>query len=537
MNNIGYKNPNANLESLGISHFNNAYWNLSPEELIEQSIKRGSGVLTDTGALSIRTGEFTGRAPKDRFIVKDEITKHRVDWGKINMPISPKRYAKLYKKVTTHLVGKDIFIQDVYACADERYRMNVRVIAEYPWSAQFIHNMFRNFSHEELQHFVPDWKILCAPGFQADPQLDGVPRHNFAIVNFTAKTILIGGTGYTGEMKKGIFAVLNFLLPERHNVLPMHCSVNVGGKGDAAVFFGLSGTGKTTLSADPERDLIGDDEHGWSDETLFNFEGGCYAKCINLSEEKEPDIYHAIKHGAILENVIFYPNSRIPNYEDSTITENTRVSYPLAHIDNLKEDSITSAPKNIFFLTCDAFGVLPPISKLDPAQAMYHFISGYTAKVAGTEEGITDPVATFSSCFGSPFLPLHATEYAEMLGKKMQESGAQTWLVNTGWTGGAFGKGRRIKLKYTRAMINAAMRGDLDEVEYEVLEVFNLQIPKSCPGVPSEILNPRNTWSDKIAYDGKEEDLAQRFMKNFEHFKDKASQQILEAGPKSTVGV
>jgi len=383
-----------------------------------------------------------------------------------------------------------------------------------------------------LKRFTPDWSILCAPGFQADPKVDGTRQENFAIINFSKKCIIIGGTGYTGEIKKGIFSVLNYILPKEHNVLSMHCSANVGKEGDVAIFFGLSGTGKTTLSADPDRKLIGDDEHGWSENGIFNFEGGCYAKTIDLSPEKEPQIYKAIKHRAILENIGFYEGTQTPDFSDSSITQNTRVSYPIDHIDNAVCPSSGGHPKNIFFLTADAFGILPPISKLTPAQAMYYFISGYTAKVAGTEEGVVDPEATFSACFGAPFLPLHATYYAEMLGQKMQQHQTNVWLVNTGWTGGAFGVGKRINLKYTRAMISAALQGALDEVDYVTHEVFGLAMPVSCPGGPSEVLKPRRTWADKAAYDENANELAAAFVKNFRKFQDQASADILAAAPK-----
>ncbi|MDX1686212.1 MAG: phosphoenolpyruvate carboxykinase (ATP), partial [Saprospiraceae bacterium] len=404
---------------------------------------------------------------------------------------------------------------------------------ERPWSAQFAYNMFLRFNRFEKNDFKPHWTILCAPGFKADPDEDGTIASNFAILNFTKQRIIIGGTGYTGEIKKGIFSVLNFVLPIEKNVLSMHCSANMGEDGDTAVFFGLSGTGKTTLSADANRQLIGDDEHGWSHNGIFNFEGGCYAKCIDLSPEKEPEIFGAIKHRAILENIIFKDGTRTPDFEDASITQNTRVSYPIYHIDNIAPGSKGEHPKNIFFLTCDAFGVLPPISKLTRGQAMYHFISGYTAKVAGTEEGVKEPKATFSSCFGAPFLPLHPTVYAEMLGEKMDKHNVNIWLVNTGWTGGAYGVGERMGLNYTRAMIRAALRGDLQNVEYQEHPVFGINMPMSCPQVPSELLNPRNTWEHKQDYDEQANLLANLFTRNFDKFKDKASEDILEAAPES----
>ena len=534
MKEIGIKNPSASLADVGIQGVNTAYWNLTPEELTEETIKRGLGVLSDTGAICINTGEFTGRSPKDRFIVKDAITADTVDWNNINMPFDADAFDRLEAKVAAYFEGKDVFVRDAYACADDNYRLNLRLFTEYPWSNMFAYNMFLRPSSTEVASFDPEWTVLCAPGFMANAEIDGTRQHNFAIMNFTKKRVIIGGTAYTGEIKKGIFSALNFILPHQRKVLSMHCSANVGNDGDVAVFFGLSGTGKTTLSADPERQLIGDDEHGWSDKGVFNFEGGCYAKCIDLTEEKEPDIYRAVKHGAILENIVFEEGTRTPDYTRSDITENTRVSYPIHHISNALPESKAGRPKNIFFLTCDAFGTLPPISKLTKGQAMYHFISGYTAKVAGTEAGITEPVATFSACFGAPFLPLHPTKYAEMLGEKMEEQAVDIWLVNTGWTGGEYGVGSRIKLRYTRAMITAALEGELAKSEFTAHEVFGLQMPTSCPDVPDELLNPRNTWSDKAAYDAKANELARFFVDNFKKFEDQADEEILAAAPVAT---
>ncbi len=531
MEKFGIKNPRASLKTTGVESVR-IFWNLSPERLIEETISRRQGVLTHSGALAIRTGKFTGRAPRDRFIVKDQITAHSVDWGAVNQPIAPQYYQQLEKKVQEYLSDRDVFVRDVYACSDARYRLKVRLVSEYPWSNQFAYNMFLRPEEEGLLQFEPDWTILCAPGFEADPLIDGTRQNNFAILNFSKKQILIGGTGYTGEIKKGIFSALNFILPLKHQILPMHCSANVGPKGDTAIFFGLSGTGKTTLSADPDRFLIGDDEHGWSNEGVFNFEGGCYAKCIGLSAEKEPQIYQAIKHGAILENVGFFENTRLPDYNDRKITENTRVSYPLHHIDNAWSKPKANQPENIFFLTCDAFGVLPPISKLTPEQAMYYFISGYTAKVAGTEAGINEPQTTFSACFGAPFLPLHPTIYANMLGEKMRRRQVNVWLVNTGWTGGSYGVGKRISLPYTRAMVTAALNGDLNEVKYRKHEIFGLESPAQCPGVPDQLLNPRQTWNDPTAYDLKAQELARAFNRNFQRFEDRAKPAVIAAAPK-----
>ncbi|MCT4582048.1 MAG: phosphoenolpyruvate carboxykinase (ATP) [Flavobacteriales bacterium] len=531
MNEFGIKPTTANLPELGLGNVANAFWNLTPAELVEESILRGHGALADSGALAIDTGEFTGRSPKDRFIVADSKTEDAVWWGDINIKMTPEHFDNLLAKATAYLQNRDIFVRDAYACADKNHQLNIRVINEYPWSNQFASNMFLRPTQEELNDFNPEWTIINAPGFYANPETDGTRQHNFAAINFTKKMIVIGGTGYTGEIKKGIFSVLNFILPHERNVLSMHCSSNVGKDGDTAVFFGLSGTGKTTLSADPNRKLIGDDEHGWADGTVFNFEGGCYAKCIDLSAEKEPQIWDAIKFGAILENINFLENTSTVDFHDKSKTENTRVSYPIHHIDNIQEGSIGTTPKNIFFLTADAFGVLPPISKLTKGQAMYHFISGYTAKVAGTEAGITEPVTAFSACFGAPFLPLHPTKYAEMLGQKMTENNVNIWLINTGWTGGAYGTGKRMSLKYTRAMITAALEGELDHVAYTNHEIFGLAMPTTCPNVPDEVLSPKNTWEDKDAYDVKANNLAEQFIKNFEQFADNANEEIMAAAP------
>ncbi len=425
-----------------------------------------------------------------------------------------------------------MYVRDAFACSKEAYRLSLRVVTEFPYSNLFAHNMFIRPTDEEIKKFEAEWNVICAPGFKADPERDGTRQSNFAIMNFSKKTLLIGGTGYTGEIKKGIFSALNFILPHEKNVLSMHCSANVGEQGDTAVFFGLSGTGKTTLSSDPNRKLIGDDEHGWDDQSVFNFEGGCYAKTINLSRENEPQIYDAIKFGALLENIGFKEGSTEVDYTDSSITENTRVSYPIHHIENVQEGLKGGVPKNIFFLTCDAYGVLPPISKLTPGQAMYHFISGYTAKVAGTEAGVTEPQVVFSACFGAPFMPLHPTKYAEMLGEKMSKHQVNVWLINTGWSGGAYGEGSRIKLKYTRNMITAALEGKLNDVAYQEHEIFGLAMPESCPDVPGEMLNPKNTWKDKEAYERKAQKLADAFNENFKKFEENANEEIMAAAPK-----
>ncbi len=521
--------PTAALKALGITTYKEIHYQQTPGDLVTQTLERNEGVLNDTGALVIKTGEFTGRSPKDKFIVKDSITENTVNWNDFNIPIESKYFDIVYSKMMHYLSAKEIWVRDSYACADPTYRTNIRTINENPWSNLFAYNMFLRPS--ELENFKPDWHIIQAPGFHADPVTDGTRQHNFAMVSFTKKIILIGGSGYTGEMKKGIFTILNYILPQNENVLSMHCSANMGKDGDTAIFFGLSGTGKTTLSADPNRSLIGDDEHGWTNDSVFNFEGGCYAKTIDLSEDKEPEIYRAIKHGALVENTVFFEGSNKIDFSSKEITENTRVSYPLHYISNALEPSVGKTPKNIFFLTADAYGILPPISKLSPGQAMYQFISGYTAKVAGTEAGVTEPKSTFSACFGAPFMPLHPGKYAAMLGEKMKTHQVNVWMINTGWSGGPYGIGHRMKLPYTRAMITAALEGKLDNITYEAHPVFGMMMPLSCPDVPSEILNPRNTWSDKNDYDVKAKELAKQFKKNFEKYEAGVNDEIKAAAP------
>lgn len=535
MSHFGITPSKHDLKYIGLQNALNVFWNLSPSELVEETILNGEGVLADTGALAVDTGEFTGRSPKDKFIVCDNKTENTVWWGDINIKFTPEKFEHLRQRITAYLANRDIYARDVYACADPKFRMNIRVLTEYPWSNMFAYNMFLRPTKEELKAFLPEWHIICAPGFKADPEIDGTRQHNFAAIDFSRKMILIGGTGYTGEIKKGIFSVLNYILPQEKNTLSMHCSANIGKDGDTAVFFGLSGTGKTTLSADPNRGLIGDDEHGWADGSVFNFEGGCYAKTIDLSAEKEPEIWEAIKFGSLLENVVFTEDSTSVDFADGTKTENTRVSYPIHYIKNAVSPSVGGDPKNIFFLTCDAFGVLPPISKLTIPQAMYHFISGYTAKVAGTEMGITEPQTTFSACFGRAFLPLHPAKYAELLGKKIKSGDVNVWLVNTGWTGGSYGVGERIKLRYTRALITAALNGSLNTVKYETLPVFNLQFPVSCPDVPAEMLSPKNTWKDKAAFSDTLNKLANQFVKNFNQYAEGTGKEILDAAPKAEV--
>lgn len=507
-----------------------AQWNLAPEELSQISIDKNQAEKASSGAINVLTGKFTGRSPKDRFIVKDEITENTVWWGDINIPFDTGKFDALYDKVVKHLSDKELFVRDAYACADDRYKLKIRSINEKPWSNLFVYNMFIRPTEEELKGFgEPDWLIINAPSFLADPEIDGTRQGNFAILNFTKKIALIGGTGYTGEIKKGIFSALNFTLPTFKNTMPMHCSANIGEDGDTAMFFGLSGTGKTTLSADANRKLIGDDEHGWTeDNVIFNFEGGCYAKAINLSAESEPEIFGAIKENALLENIVFKEGTNEVDFENKSITENTRVSYPIYHIENIAKPSLGKNPKNIFFLSFDAFGVLPPIAKLNPAQTAYLFISGYTSKVAGTEAGITEPQTTFSACFGAPFMPLHPAKYAAMLSEKVEETGVNVWLLNTGWNG----QGKRMALKDTRAVIQAALHGKLDNVEYKQDPYFGFQIPQTCEGVSSnDILKVESSWDDLDEYDKTARLLASKFKENFKEYEEIADDHILSGGP------
>lgn len=508
------------------------HYQLAADELTCEALQRQEGVLNDTGALCITTGEFTGRSPKDKFIVKDAVTADTVNWNNFNLPIAEAHFLQLRSDVLAYMNGlEEVWVRDCHACATPAFRLNLRVITETAAANLFAYNMFLRPAEEDLDYFTPQWEVIHAPGFTATPAVHGTRQHNFAVISFTHKTILIGGTAYTGEIKKGVFTVLNFLLPQFKNTLSMHCSANKGKAGDVALFFGLSGTGKTTLSADPARKLIGDDEHGWNHNHVFNFEGGCYAKCIDLDEAKEPDIFHTIKPGALLENTVFYEGSHQVDFSNNSITENTRVSYPLHYIPGAVEPSIGNIPSHIFFLTCDAYGVLPPVSRLTPEQAMYQFISGYTAKVAGTETGVTEPKSTFSACFGAPFIPLHPAVYADMLGEKIKDHQVKVWLINTGWTGGGYGAGNRIALRYTRAMITAALKGDLETVAFEKHPVFGLDIPKICAGVPTELLNPRSTWTDTAAYDAAAAKLAKEFRENFARYADKVAAEILAASP------
>jgi phosphoenolpyruvate carboxykinase (ATP) len=504
-------------------------YQLSPQELKKRAVEAGEGILSGSSALAVSTGEFTGRSPEDRYIVRDRITDTRVSWNDVNIPFGQNMFDRLYTKVVNYLASRHIFVRDSRLCADTDYALTVRSFTEYAFQDLFISNMFIN--PDALPCPQPEWTILAAPGFRADPQTDGTRQHNFSIINFSRRTVLIGGTAYTGEIKKAMFSVLNFLLPYK-GVLPMHCAANRGANGDTAVFFGLSGTGKTTLSADPERDLIGDDEHGWSGRSIFNFEGGCYAKAAGLTPANEPQICRAIRGSALLENVGFFKGTDIPDFSDIQRTENTRVSYPLTHISNAVIPSVGAVPKNVFFLTADAFGVLPPISRLTRGQAMYHFISGYTAKVAGTEYGINEPQATFSACFAKAFLPLHATRYAALLGRKLENHAVNVWLVNTGWTGGAYGAGKRISLSCTRSLIRAALSGSLDHARYYSDPVFGLAIPEEVSGVPATLLNPAEAWPDKSAYLDQAARLAGLFNQNFRQFAGFADEEILASAPK-----
>jgi phosphoenolpyruvate carboxykinase (ATP) len=505
--------------------------NLPVAQLIETAIKRGEASLAANGALLAVTGARTGRSPKDKFTVDDETTHALVHWGKVNQPFAPERFDALLGRVLKHMSERELYLQDLYCGADPAYRMPIRVIAEYAWHTLFVRQLFVRPEAAELAAHAPEFTVIAAPEFEAVPERDGTRSGAFILADFTRKIVLIGGTKYAGEMKKSVFGIMNFLVPGR-DVLPMHCSANVGADEVTALFFGLSGTGKTTLSADPARRLIGDDEHGWSPSGVFNFEGGCYAKCVDLSEEKEPQIYHAIRFGSVLENVILDPVTRAPDYADIRLTENTRAAYPVSFIENSVIPGVGGHPRNVMFLAADAFGVLPPIARLTPEQAMYHFLSGYTAKLAGTEAGMgSEPVPEFSACFGAPFLPLAPKVYAEMLGKRLKQHKAACWLVNTGWSGGKFGVGERMSIMISRALVHAALSGQLDKAEFVTEPAFGLHIPVSCPNVPAQVLNPRNAWADKAAYDRTAAELAARFEKNFEQFD--APDAVRKAGPKA----
>ncbi|MBN2731502.1 MAG: phosphoenolpyruvate carboxykinase (ATP) [Balneolaceae bacterium] len=531
MSNQTHPRSSVGLDYLNLENNDNTLWNLTPPELYEEAIQNGEAILTDDYALRVLTGKYTGRSPQDKFIVDQPSIHNDIDWGDINQPISEDIFDNLFEKVTNYLADKKLYIKDCYAGADKKYQLNVRVVSEAAYHGLFAHNMFIRPGEKELENHEPDFTVLAAPNLKADPEKDGTRSEAFILVNFDKKIILIGGTLYSGEVKKGIFGVMNYLMPKQ-DVMAMHCSANMSKEGDTAVFFGLSGTGKTTLSSDPERILIGDDEHGWSEDGVFNIEGGCYAKTINLSREGEPLIYATTEMpGTILENVVLNKD-RSPDFDDVSLTQNTRCSYPIHYIPNASDEGTGNHPNNVIFLTCDAFGVLPPISKLTPEQAMYHFISGYTAKVAGTERGVTEPQATFSACFGAPFMPLHPTVYAELLANKIRRHNADVWLINTGWTGGAHGVGHRMDLAHTRQMLSEALEGNLNDVDYKLDDIFGLAIPERVEGVPNEILVPRNTWENKEAYDNKARQLAQMFAENFQHFEGEASDELIKAGPK-----
>ena len=516
------------LSYLGITATKEIYRNLPVAILTEKALARGEGTLSNTGALVVKTGKYTGRSANDKFIVDTPAVHDEIAWGKVNRPIDKATYDAIYSKVVAYLQNREIFVFDGFAGADKKYMQRFRSINELASQNLFIHQLLRRPTEEDLVDFKPDYTIIAAPGFKCIPEIDGTRSEAAILVNYEEKMVVICGTQYAGEIKKSVFSVMNYILPKM-GVFPMHCSANIGHDGDSAVFFGLSGTGKTTLSADPNRKLIGDDEHGWADDSVFNFEGGCYAKCINLSKEKEPDIYNAIKFGALVENVVMDPDTREFDFDDASLAENSRVGYPVEYINNAElSGKSQSVPKTVIFLTADAYGVLPPISKLDKNQAMYYFVSGFTSKLAGTEIGITSPVPTFSTCFGEPFLPLDPSVYANMLAEKVEKSGANVYLVNTGWNG----TGKRMKLAYTRAMITAALNGTLEKAEFVTDPHFGVAVPTTCEGVPSELMIPANTWEDKAAYEAKAKELAKSFVENFKKYTH-MSPEVVAAGPKA----
>src|SRR5215468_3741066 len=528
---LGRKNTSYELDNYGLREPDRVYWNLTPPELYEEIARRNEGILSDHGAMLVDTGEHTGRAAKDKAIVREAGSEDKVFWGDVNKDFPQDKFNALKERMMAHANGRDLFVQDTFVGADNKFRLPVRVINELAWHSLFARTMFISEENESTPH-QPEFTIINFPSFQANPQRDGTRSPTFILMDFSQKLVLIGGTSYAGETKKSAFTVMNYLLPQS-GVMSMHCSANVGGAGDVAIFFGLSGTGKTTLSADPERRLIGDDEHGWSDDGVFNIEGGCYAKVIKLSAEAEPDIYRTTRmFGTILENVVYDQNTRRIDLDDARKTENTRASYPLTSISNIVPEGRAGHPRNIIMLTADAFGVLPPVARLSPEQAMYHFLSGYTAKVAGTERGVKEPEATFSTCFGAPFMVLHPGVYADLLGKKMAQHNAACWLVNTGWSGGPYGVGQRMKIAYTRAMIRAILNGTLAQIETTADPIFGVQIPASCPDVPDEVLQPRNTWGDKDAYDAAAKDLARRFNENFKKYEAGVSEAVRAVAPK-----
>ncbi|MCG3206458.1 MAG: Phosphoenolpyruvate carboxykinase (ATP) [Anaerolineae bacterium] len=533
MENVGVFSKKVGLDAQGLTNLNKVYWNLSTASLYEEAVKRGEGTVVHLGPLVVDTRPHTGRSPNDKFTVDEPSSSEHIWWGKVNKPIPAENFDDLHGRMTAYLQNKDVFVQDCWAGADRDYRLAVRIITERASASMFSRNMFIKSKQDEQETFEPQFTVLAVPSFHGRGKNDNLNTETFILVNFAKKLVLIGGSKYNGEIKKSIFTVMNYLLPLK-GVMPMHCSANYGPEGDTALFFGLSGTGKTTLSADSSRTLIGDDEHGWSDNGIFNFEGGCYAKVIRLSKEAEPEIFETTRRfGTLLENVVFDPIGRRVDFDDGSMTENTRASYPIDYIPNAALDGLGKGhPKNVIFLTADAFGVLPPISRLTPAQAMYHFISGYTAKVAGTERGVTEPQATFSACFGAPFMAHHPGVYADLLGKKIAAHNSTVWLVNTGWSGGPYGVGQRMQIAYTRAMVHAALEGRLDKVAFETDPTFGVEVPNSCPGVPPEVLIPRNTWNDKAAYDAQAKKLAEMFINNFKQFEDGVSSEIKAAAPK-----
>jgi phosphoenolpyruvate carboxykinase (ATP) len=530
--NLGRKNTSYELDNYGIKDAARVYWNLNTPELYEEIARRSEGVFSNHGAMIVDTGEHTGRAAKDKAIVREAGSDDKVFWGDVNKDFSQDKFNALKERMMAHAKGRELFVQDTFVGADPKYRLPIRVVNELAWHSLFARTMFISDA-DATEPNKPEFTIINFPSFQADPQRDGTRSPTFILMDFSQRLVLIGGTSYAGETKKSAFTIMNYLLPQR-GVMSMHCSANIGAEGDVAIFFGLSGTGKTTLSADPERRLIGDDEHGWSDDGVFNFEGGCYAKVIKLSAEAEPDIYRTTKmFGTILENVVYDPTSREIDLDDARKTENTRASYPLTSINNIVPEGRAGNPRNIIMLTADAFGVLPPVARLSPEQAMYHFLSGYTAKVAGTEKGIKEPEATFSTCFGAPFMVLHPGVYADLLGKQMARHNAACWLINTGWSGGPYGVGNRMKISYTRAMIRAILDGSLAQTETQPDPIFGVNVPVSCPDVPSEVLQPRNTWKDKEAYDRQAADLARRFNENFRKYEAGVSEAVRAVAPKS----
>jgi phosphoenolpyruvate carboxykinase (ATP) len=533
MQNIGLSGPHG-LENHGLHNLKTVYWNLNSAELVEHAVRREEGLLAATGSLVINTGKHTGRSPNDKFVSHTtNLDGEAIWWGKVNQSMQPEKFRQIFRKIKAYLQGRDIFVQDMQVGAHPSYRTTVRIISEKAWASLFAYNLFRRLSRKEIGRFTPDYTLIHCPDFLVDPEEDDTHSGTVIAFDFDRRLVLIGGTSYAGEIKKSIFSVMNYILP-RQDILSMHCSANIGPNGDVALFFGLSGTGKTTLSSDPERSLIGDDEHGWTDEGVFNFEGGCYAKTIRLSAKLEPLIWNAAhSFGTVLENVVCEPKNRLLDFASDRLTENTRAAYPLERIPNHVAEGYAGHPDNIFFLTADAFGVMPPIARLTTEQAMYYFLSGYTSKLAGTEKGLgREPEATFSACFGAPFLPLHPHVYADLLGEKISQRQVKVWLLNTGWTGGPYGVGNRILLPYTRGIVRAALNGKLDKVDFRQDECFGLWIPYTCPGVPTDLLNPISTWTDSDAYQRQAKSLIERFEQNFKQFEHSVSTGVREAGPR-----